>query len=948
MDKRNSQIYILNLTGELVPELASYFSSRNITVVNPLESDVIYDWTHILTKDLHDFTLLNKTYELSSKDRHVISLSQVQDLQNFTINNGNLILDDIWLSGSMGVFILDKYFQSYGGISLSDNYPSFTEIGSFNIANPFHTGEYLDRMVQKAFESGVNALTLKTFFDHLIMYVSGLKSQGKVGLPFEVTYGVFEEIFGVQIHFYSKQLTVMDVSLGLSSYMSKRAEEYLLNVAVQSTDFFDFSYMPEVNKVMVTALWSKSERIKFENRGMMLASLVGGLPVTQYKNEGATSALVSVSPTLLSVKPSDQSHDSESVQEVLSGQNPVALNLPSIIKAPEDIQDFSEKVKIPPDLTDETAEQIVRGFEENDVNVKKVSNAQVSDERDVIKALAPTPDEQYVIKALPSTPDESTLIKGGELLDEVAQLVKGKLEKDDDIFKVAGGKLDVDKFAYRVASNVDEATQEKNLKVRSLGNVLPQSIKTGLFDFAKGLGKPIDGLSDNDLDKFQLQVVPDIIKKELMTVTSPTSRQVIGSGTRPDEETLARLKEAEMKLANANFENEKLQGQLKTLASEVRILKESRAKMAELQLKAKQSSNEIKIASDEDEDLRNQFVNKLSNQKSLDGSESIKLKELLDRENKMIKTLREEELKARKLHFEATQKEVLFAKEMEKVQRELRGKELILSKTKESLTKLIEKKDHIINELKNRIEQLNYAASSNASPHNQKIIKDIEKQNQNLLKQIEGYKNKIAALSLNSKGTKSDETLKAELRKLQTMNQQAKNQIDLAKKESEKLLSKMNLEAEALAQLRVEKIKLEDALKKAEAKARIPVAPTVIPQNDAELKRLQSQNMIFENQVKDSLQKITVLEAKIAEMSKPIKTLATDEGSKVKVNQLENSVKKLTQDLIESRNQIAESKKETNKLRQEKTALQNQIDKLKKETDKGKSATPKKPGGKVA
>ena len=101
--------------------------------------------------------------------------------------------------------------------------------------------------------------------------------------------------------------------------------------------------------------------------------------------------------------------------------------------------------------------------------------------------------------------------------------------------------------------------------------------------------------------------------------------------------------------------------------------------------------------------------------------------------------------------------------------------------------------------------------------------------------------------------------------------------------------------------------------------------------------------------MKDSAQKISALETKLIEALKAQKSGHTgEETSSVKVTQLENSVKKLTQDLIASKNVIAEAKKETNKLRQDKTALQNQLDKLKKEADKAKSAAPKKPGSKAA
>jgi predicted RNase H-like nuclease (RuvC/YqgF family) len=123
--------------------------------------------------------------------------------------------------------------------------------------------------------------------------------------------------------------------------------------------------------------------------------------------------------------------------------------------------------------------------------------------------------------------------------------------------------------------------------------------------------------------------------------------------------------------------------------------------------------------------------------------------------------------------------------------------------------------------------------------------------------------------------------------------------------------------------------------------------PRPQPKNDQELKKLQIQNQILETQVKDSHSKITNLENKLAELSKAQKapTTSSEEGSRVKLTQLETSLKKLTSDLAEARSQVAESKKESNKLRQEKTALQNQLDKLSKDANKGKLGVKK---GKVA
>lgn len=902
MEMRQKKLAILNLTGELIPELAEYLSSRNATVVNPLENSESHDWTHIITKDIHDFTLLNKTYEITKKQRNIISLSQVNDLQNFTLNNGNLIFSDIWFKGPMGNFIMDKYFQAFGGINLGDNYPAFNEIGSFNVANPFNTGEYLDRLVHKAFENGASALTVKTFFDHLVMYVTGLKNKGKAGLPFEVTYGVFEDIFAVQLHFFSKELTVMDVSTSLSSQISKKAEEYYLNVAVQSADFFDLSFMPQVNKVMVTALWTKDERIKFENRGLMLSSLIGGLPLALYKNEGSTSTIVGGDP----------------------------------------IEDFSEKVTIPDSLTDDNSVALVKGFTEDGQKPVLVKGSTDEDEgSQTINGTTEDDSFAALLKGIPETEDEKQIIKGGSLLEEVAQTVKGKFEEDKHVVKISGDKIDVDKVAFSIAAKVDETTKEKDLKVRSLGGVLPQSIKTGLFDFAKGLGKEVDSLNDNDLDRFQVQKVPEIIKRELMALAG---RSIEQSGSDPNSKLI------EQKLAAANVENEKLKSQLKTMAAEVRILKEARNKMAELQMKAKQEPSEITIKADDDEQLRKEFQQKLNSQKALNEMELKKLSSLLDRESKLIAELKQEEMNGRKIQFEASKKEIYFSQEIEKAQRAVKGKDLIILKTKETFTKLVEKKEREVQDLKAKMDQLTKLAAGSAQNNQAIAVRELEKQNQNLLKQIEGYKNKITTLSTNMQPSKSEDSLKEEVRKLQMLNQQTKNQLDLQKKDYEKQLTKASLEVSQMGQLRLEKLKLEEQVKKLQSETKATAAqPLNISQNEGELKRLQAQNQILDQQVKDTTAKMGILELKLTEALKPQKPVGTqDDNSKVKVTQLENSVKKLTQDLLAAKNQVAEEKKETNKLRQEKTALQNQLDKLKKEADKAKPALPKKPGGKAA
>ncbi len=903
MNRMSRPLAILNLTGALSPELHDYFISRNILVIDPLVSNANADWTHIITKDLYDYNLINETYDLTKKDRHIISLSQVEDLQNFTINNGNLVLDDIWFKGNLGPFIMDKYFQGYGGITLGDNYPSFQELGTFNITNPFNTGEYLDRLIHKAFEAGIEALTLKTYFDHLLMYVAGLKKQNKAGLPFEVTYGAYEDVFALQMHFFSEHLELLDVTTSLSSVLTKRAEEYFLNTAVQSADFFDFSYMPSVNKVIVTALWTKDSRIKFENRGLMFTGLDDGLVLHKYENQGTSSSLIDSQP----------------------------------------IPDFTERLFFSAKPEKEEATKVTGEIPEEKESATVVNGT--PEEAEAVTTVSGAPetaqdDKTIVSGSAEDRADEIRIIKGELDLDELVTVVKDKFEEEKTVIRVSGNKLDIDKVAYRIAAKVDDTTKESNLKVRSLGDKIPSLIKSGLFDFAKQLNKPVEDLDNNDIDDFQHQKLPEIIKQGIIEKQKEQETPVQKS----TEESVHQTPEQLVK--KMALENDRLRSQITNLNQEVQILTTTRDKLAEVQKKAMAAASEENLSEklDSDEALRKHFTEKLKEQKELNQAELKKLAGLLERESKLMSDIKAEELKTRKLHIENMQKENLYNQEIEKSQRLIKGKDLMLIKMKETFTKLIERKDGELNVLRQKNEQLSHTLATGLAQNQEKSIRLLEKQNSNLLKQLDVYKVKISSLAQKMNTSSSDDS-KEEARKLQMLNNQLKNQLDLAKKSSDKWQAKSQQEHSELLLLRQEKSKLEMVIKKMalESNKTSPEEKSAPAPSDSELKRMQAQNQILENQLKESSSKMSVLEAKIQELMKPQKTLVgADDGSKVKLSQLEHSVKKLTQDIVENKNLLAEAKKETNKLRQEKTALQNQLDKLKKDAAKAKAATPQK------
>jgi chromosome segregation ATPase len=833
MTETNTPI-ILNLAGDLSPELTAYFAAKDIRVVNPLTEKAVLDWTHILVRDLDNFDIVGDTYGTLEKDIKVISLSQPQDLKNFMMNNGKFVIDETWLKGPFGQFLLDKFFQEYGGVNLSDNYPKFRELGAFNITNPFNTGEYLDHLVYNAFENGTSALSIKTYFDHLLMYLTSLKNKGRVGFPIEVSYGTFDDIYGLQMHFFSQDMQIEDVTNSLTSSITKTPEEYLLYVALQSSDFFDFTYLPEVSKVVVTGLWTKDESVKAVNKGLMFTHSVAA-----------------------------------NVQ-----RTPMPEASPPFVLNEGGIEDLSS---------------LVAPAGESEVQIIPAELPAEEEEFRIIPAHEV--EEQVVSKISGSAPEK-----------EVVTKVKGsKEEPDKTITKISGAKEEKDNFKVTLSGGKEE--KKGNMTVRKLDGA--QDRGPGMFEFGdKGLVK--EGTSNVEGKK----------GAALFKVSGPSKREG----------------ELEKKLNDIQAQNDELKSKLMTAMSELKVQKDTHARLKKISEEAAKVPEVVESKPSRVEEILRQTPNKAPS----------------ERETKMAEEFRELEKESRKVQLEAAQKELRLGQEIEKLSRMVTLKDSIVEKTKETMAKSIEKKDGEIASLKEKLEQVNQHLAFSAVQGQSTQIKELERQTINQSKMIEMYKAKISTLSATLEASKSDDNQKEESRKLQLANDQLKTQLEAMKRDLNKNQERANADATLLMSLKQEKAKLADALKKAEQTARMNQAASGPQHSEMEVKRLQGQVQLLETYLKESNTKVKDLELKLQNsLAVNRSNTATEDGqSKVKISHLENSVKKLTQDLVESRNQLAEGKKEVNKLRQEKTALQNLLDKAKKDLEKyeKKPASPKKAG----
>jgi hypothetical protein len=863
--EKMKDIAILNLCSELPRELKSYFETRK---VNLLASDSSLSPSHILVDSKTNLKEVAAKY----LGAVLISLSQPADIAEFYKLGGSLVVDKSWLKNEMGPFVLDKFFQENGGINLSEKFPSFQQQGSFIVSNPFGTGDYLDRLVYHAFSTDHGAIAIRSYFDNIVMFLASLRDQGKMGMPIEVSYGSSQDIFGIQMQFNSQNFKVEEVSRKLKSHPSRKNEEYLLYHAVHSTGFFDFTYLESIEKVFITSLWMKGERIDFENKGFLFSTLKSAQAVAAIPEQGVQS-FIAEEPELI------------------------------------DFIDISAEER---EVVEEEAIVISGGAEEDDFS-------------QTIKGSAPEVEFSQTIKGSKDEPETSQTIKGSKEEPGFSQTIKGSNSKEKEVSQVIKGSAkEEDKTVFKFG-----ATPKSEQKDFRLSAAPPQDTKADNFMTIKTLANEGVGIGEGQKSPFNLlkpaapKTTETNREKEFLLSTSNKKsatavEPAMAHGPSDNEKML------DLKVKTLNTENDRIKSQLKVLMAEVKIVKESRNALAE-QLRG---------------DVASEQINKLEVPAE-------------DKENMLLNSLKAEELKTKRLLIESAQKDTLLAQEIERGAKLLKAKEMILDKTKEVFTKSIEKKDAEINALNQKVEEM---AKLGAGPQlltQQNTIKDMEKQNINLTKMLDMYKAKVTSMAagLQKQSVKTDEeVMKDDNRKLQMINTQLKNQLDVSKKDIARYQEKVSSENTTVLTLKKEKANLEQMLKKANLiNNKEGPAVGVANNHEQELKKLQTHMQFVESQNKEQSLKIKDLEAKLAEAARLIKTQATNEDPSKKAIQLEMNVKKLTQDLVESRNQLTEMKKETNKLRQEKVGLQNLMDKMKKDAEKEKNATPKKaPGGKVA
>lgn len=611
----------------------------------------------------------------------------------------------------------------------------------------------------------------------------------------------------------------------------------------------------------------------------------------------------------------------------------------------------------------QTSRQIERQI---DLEMKRLTQVSPSDEKDTAEVLnsKPLPDqlqridedvfpetfevaqpeEEFVqtIAGGPREEEHSQVVKGGVEEEELVQRISGTIEEEISKQIIKGEKVKADDFVTRIARGIDEKAKG-NWAVKSSGtdSATTDKIRGRLQSYANSLGQSVDSLGAEELQKFTVKELPSLLAESQKKAPVLDAKQ---------SAMLVRLRTLES-------ENAKAKTQLDIAQTEIRILKESREQMAQIERKAKEAVSLAPTVTAEDVmtlEQKMQLMQSLASGRNDPAAEE-KMKKILEREQKVIQAARLAETEVRKAKLEMQQKEAFFTQEIEKASRDVKTRDLVVQKAKDGLAIIVAKKDSEINELKTKVTALLTSQGAAQQAGGQQKIKELEQDKQSLSRLVEVYKNKIASMAANleKQAAGSNPKKDEDVRKITMEKQRAEVALQALQKEVAKQKSKTELDQSEIQRLRSEKAKLEESLRQAmssagptnaAASARTEAQTTKIRELQQELAQQTQKTGKADAQVKDLEHKVLEMTAAMAKAPSP----QSDGAMKSKLTQMEASVKKLSSDFATATNQLGEAKKEINKLRSENTALKNLADKAKKDAEKASKAKPGAPDKKAS
>lgn len=520
------KLLILNLLSEAREELVTYLDKLGAQLCTREEWNSDMELTHILVDSEEQAKYVEKDFSAVKNNIFIIVFSPVKDVKSYLLNNGRLMIDPLILESKLGEYLLNKFFKQNHNIHLDESFgEKFEDTNKYEVINHLHIGHIIDEISVDSFEADFNIVSVRSFIDHIIIYMTYLKQAGLAGIPYEIETASDDENFAINIHSPVKNFSAEYMMDAFGIVNSKDPLQYILSVVQRSCDFLDVTFIENPARIVFTGFWTKSKKklsgLSFNN------ILTSAQMMAQLEKKIKEYQPVEIEESEVVAKQDDLKSKSlpGSILEMVVNKDENSILNKDPEKASDIIAFAIEKFE------DENPDKSINEMDESDLKqILEDYDDEIaeSDQADILekiqkKELTEAYDEE--LERVRSTLEDEDDFKkelSDTLNEEVAQRVTGSLDAEklnkilnskdeDDNFsqKIKGGKKEADDFKVqiqgtkkkkkndlvaKISGGFEKKAGEWNVKINST----PEEKKKGLFDFVNSTISDIS--SDGDID----------------------------------------------------------------------------------------------------------------------------------------------------------------------------------------------------------------------------------------------------------------------------------------------------------------------------------------------------------------------------------------------------------------------------------------------------------------
>ncbi len=752
--------------------------------------------------DVGSLEYLNTKYDFVENHIRVISLSPVENFNDFMSYNGRAVLDESWFDSKLGLIFAHKILSESGSVHLNKNFNSLVaQVGTAKIGSHMKMGYYSDMIALDAFEHNFNVVGMRGFFDSITYYLTYLKQAGISTYPLHLEYANAENLFFVQISASVRDFIgeYINASVGLEDPFDPY--KHLLRSAAFLTDYLDVTYIEQNEKLVFTGIWenldkkkkksrvqsfafnnifsAKQQQLVINDRIEVLKSSVSDEKIRTEKTlekleekalPGGPAALEREDePEFINVDGHGELNIGDMLEHIIGNaesDNPYVQlegmtedNMKVYLNGFGDDPDFAQKI------SGENIESILQKIQ--GYNIKKASESNLDKTRDELKD-----DLEYktfVRKSLEENIKE--LSEKNLSAEEVTEIVTSTIEEtSDDEFQIVKG-----------SKSEKEAGKQQLIEKRSAKLDPSEAHKVGVDSLQK-----LWGIEKKYVVKKSQEKINDR-KEDSMSVKS------LGQ-----EGLLQQLKQKDDLIQNMKSKLKTLMAQLKNVKESNKISEEV-TKIASEEIMSSVPGaqvDESNLEQDQHESNNSsQDLGSLQEGQALSAQQSEEIKNLLSRQLELVKRAKNFQLEAKKREIELRSQKLVYDKQILGLNGKIKTLDIDLEKTKSGIQTLSERKDKQIEAQNNRMHSLNAMVSKLKASNNDAIIKKLEKEKISIHRQLDKFKklSEEAMLRLrNAEKHNRTSALEVELKSQKKTSELLQSKIERSDKDKLLAIQKFN------------------------------------------------------------------------------------------------------------------------------------------------------------